>query len=84
MSETLEYMQRRAQELARSGKFSSWRAVAFELQFEPGLKEVFQWLHNVSVEDAFQWLHSPAAKEEIERLCYEARNPSTRHDPEAA
>ena len=41
MSETLEYMKRRAHELARSGKFSGWRSVAFELQFEPGLKEVF-------------------------------------------
>ena len=84
MSETLEYLQQRARELARSGKFGGWRSVAFELQFEPGLKEVFQWLHNASVEDAFQWLHSPAAKEEIDRLCFEARNPSIRRDPEAA
>ena len=52
MSETLERMQARARELARSGKFSGWRSVAFELQFEPGLKEVFQWLHGASVEDA--------------------------------
>jgi hypothetical protein len=35
MSETLERMQARARELARSGKFSGWRSVAFELQFEP-------------------------------------------------
>ena len=84
MSETLEYMKRRACELARSGKFSGWRAVAFELQFEPSLKEVFQWLHSASVEDAFQWLHSPVTKEEVDRLCYEARNASGRNDPEAA
>lgn len=84
MSETLEYMKMRAHELARSGKFSGWRSVAFELQFEPDLKEVFQWLHSASVEDAFQWLHSPATKEGIDRLCYEARNHFTRHDPEAA
>jgi len=51
MSETLERMQERARELARSGKFVGWRSVAFELQFEPGLKEVFQWLHGASVED---------------------------------
>lgn len=84
MTETLERMQERARELARSGKFGGWRSVVFELQFEPGLEEVFQWLHSVSVEDAFHWLHSPAAKEELDRLCYEARNASTRHGPEAA
>jgi hypothetical protein len=76
MSETLRIMQQRAHELARSGEFIGWRAVLFELQFEPGLKEAFQWLHNASVEDAFQWLHSPATKEELDHLCYEARNPS--------
>ena len=84
MKDTLEYMKRRAHELARSGKFSGWRSVAFELQFEPALKEVFQWLHSASVEDAFQWLHSPATKEGIDQLCYAARSASTRHDPEAA
>ena len=69
MSETLERMQERARELARSGKFSGWRSVAFELQFEPGLKEVFQWRHGASAEDAFLWLHSSTAKEELDRLC---------------
>ena len=78
MSETLERMQERARELARSGKFSGWRSVAFELQFEPSLKEAFKWLHSASVEDAFQWFHSPATKEEIDLLCGEARNPSAR------
>src|ERR1700674_2205957 len=77
MSETLERMQERARELARSGKFSGWRSVAFELQFEPGLKEVFQWLHSASVEDAFQWLHSPKAKGQPDRLWYAARNTSS-------
>jgi hypothetical protein len=80
MSETLVRMQKRARELARSGKFSGWRSVAFELQFEPGLKEVFQWRHSASAEDAFLWLHSSTAKEELDRLCLdrlcaEARNP---------
>jgi hypothetical protein len=84
MSETLEYMKRRVCELARSGKFSGWRAVAFESQFEPGLKKVFQWLHSASVEDAFQWLHSPVTKEEIDRLCHGAGNPSDRNDTQAA
>jgi hypothetical protein len=80
MSETLERMQERARELARSGKFSGWRSVAFELQFEPGLKEVFQWRHSPSAEDAFLWLYSSTAKEELDRLCLDrlcagARNP---------
>jgi hypothetical protein len=80
MSETLERMQERARELARSGKFSGWRSVAFELQFEPGLKEVFQWRHSASAEDAFLWLYSSTAKEELDRLCLDrlcagARNP---------
>jgi len=84
MNETLERMQARARELARSGKFSGWRSVAFELQFEPGLKEVYQWLHSASVEDAFLWLHSPKAKAELDRLCDEARNPFSLDGPEAA
>lgn len=83
MSETLERMQERARELARTGKFAGWRAVTFELQFEPSLKEAFQWLHDVSVEDAFRWLHSQVAKREIDRLCDEARNAAT-HQPEEA
>ena len=83
MSEVLERIQRRALELARSGKFAGWRAITFELQFEPALKDVF-WRHTESGEDAFQWVHSPAAKEEINRLCDEARHHSPRRDPEAA
>lgn len=83
MSDTLERIQKRAHELARSGKFAGWRAVTFELQFEPGLKEAFHLLHSASVEDAFQWLHSPVAKEELDHLCYQAKHPSTGHDPEA-
>ena len=83
MSEVLERIQRRALELARSGKFAGWRAITFELQFEPALKDVFS-RHTKSGEDAFQWVHSPAAKEEINRLCDEARHPSARRNPEAA
>jgi hypothetical protein len=65
MVETLERMQERARELARSGKFSGWRSVAFELQFEPGLKEVFQWRHSAPAEDAFLWLHSSMRKKNL-------------------
>jgi hypothetical protein len=83
MSGTLERMQERARELARSGKFSGWRSVAFELQSEPGLKEVFQWRHSASAEDAFLWLHSSRAKEELDRLCLDRLCAKT-GNPEAA
>jgi len=84
MSEILERMQERARELAHSGKFLGWRSVAFELQFEPSLKEAFTWLNSASAEDAFQWLHSPSTRAEPDQLCHEARHRSIRHDPEAA
>jgi hypothetical protein len=54
-------VQARARALAQSGKFVGWRAVAFELRFEPGY------------EDGAEWLLSPAAKEEIDSLCQVAR-----------
>jgi hypothetical protein len=62
-----------ARELAGSGKFACWRALAFELQFEPGFF------------DAYKWLYSPSTREELERLCKEARkqrepSPSTVSD----
>jgi len=81
MNDMLEYMQRRARELALSGKHVGWRSVAFELQFEPSLKQVF-WLYSSSGDHAFQWLHSPATKAEIDELCFEARHMIT--NPEAA
>lgn len=34
MSEALERVQKRARELACSGKFAGWRAIPFELQFD--------------------------------------------------
>jgi hypothetical protein len=61
MSEAVRRVQARARELAGSGKFAGWRAVAFELQFEPGFS------------DAYAWLYSPSTKEELEGLCKEAR-----------
>ena len=72
MSENLQRVQERARELARSGKFIGWRLVAFELRFEPGYRE------------ALSWIQSLATQEEIDRLCSEARHPTTRRDPEAA
>lgn len=55
-------IQERARQLAHSGKFVGWRAVAFELRFEPGYVE------------GLDWIQSPAAQEEIDRLCKQARN----------
>ena len=73
MNDTLEHMQKRAQELARSGKHVGWRSVAFELQFDPSLKQVF-WFYSSTAEQALQWLHNPATKAEIDELCHEARH----------
>jgi hypothetical protein len=61
MSEAVERIQARARELAGSGKFAGWRALAFELQFESGFF------------DAYGWLYSPSTKAELEALCLEAR-----------
>jgi len=66
MSEDLERIQQRARVLARSGKFIGSRAVAFELQFEPGYAQ------------AFRWIYSPATQEELDHLCREARTPINR------
>jgi hypothetical protein len=74
MSDTLQRMQTRARELARSGKFNGWRAVAFELQFEPGFFETYDWIYR------------PSTKEELDSLCREARarRRADRSGPEAA
>jgi hypothetical protein len=71
MSETLRRVQERARELAASGKFAGWTPIAFELRFDPGYREAFNWIHN------------PSTREELDRLCYAARKP-TRNDTEAA
>jgi hypothetical protein len=70
MTDTLEYIQRRARELARSGKHVGWRSVAFELQFEPDLKHLF-WFYSSG--DALDWLHSSATKAELDELCLRAK-----------
>lgn len=61
MSDIVQRVQARARELAGSGKFAGWRALAFELQFEPGFF------------DAYGWIYSPSTKEELDKLCKEAR-----------
>jgi hypothetical protein len=61
MSDTVQRIQARARKLAGSGKFAGWRALAFELQFEPGFFE------------AYGWIYSPSTKEELDKLCKDAR-----------
>ena len=61
MSEKLQRFQARARELARSGKFNSWRPIAFALQFEEGFTE------------AIQWTYSPSSQEELDIVCRESR-----------
>jgi len=72
MSKGLQLIQERARELARSGKFFGARAVAFELQFEPGYSQ------------GAGWISSPEAQNELDRLCSDARASNRRSDPEAA
>jgi len=61
MSDTVQRIQARARKLAGSSKFAGWRALAFELQFEPGFFE------------AYGWIYSPSTKEELDKLCKDAR-----------
>jgi hypothetical protein len=72
MSEDLKRIQDRARELARSGKFIGSRAVAFELQFEPGYAQAFRWIHSLETQD------------ELDNLCSEARTRLSRTAPSAA
>ena len=58
---SLESIQAKARELARSGKFHGWRPIAFELKFEKGYEEAHEWLHSAAIQD------------EIDRLCKIAR-----------
>ena len=70
MSEKPRSVLARARQLARSGKFIGWRAIAFELQFEPGFEE------------ASQWIDSAANQDELDNICREARK--RQRDTEAA
>jgi hypothetical protein len=72
MSKTLKDIQIHARKLARSGKFIGWRAIAFELRFEPGYQEALQWLADIETQD------------ELDRLCAEARRRGRNEPSEAA
>ena len=61
MSEKFQRFQARARELARSGAFSGWRPIAFELQFEEGFAE------------AIQWTYSASTQEELDIICRKSR-----------
>ena len=65
-------MSKELKRIARSGKFFGARAVAFELQFEPGYPQ------------GAGWISSPEAQNELDRLCSDARASIRRSDPEAA
>jgi hypothetical protein len=65
-------VQARARALAQSGKFAGWKAIAFELKFDPGYQEASQWLFNL------------ATREEIDLLCNRARESSKRRNIQAA
>ena len=69
MSEQLLQVQARARALAQSGAFVGWRAIVFELSFEPGYRE------------ALNWLNKPSTHDELDDLCKLARE---RRDPQAA
>jgi hypothetical protein len=58
---SLERIQAKARELARSGKFHGWRPIAFELRFEEGYEEAREWLHDAATQD------------QLDRLCQTAR-----------
>lgn len=61
MNDKLRQFQARARELARSSNFNGWRQVAFELQFEEGFAE------------AFQWVYDDATQAELDGICRESR-----------
>ena len=54
MSEQLLQVQARARALARSGTFVGWRAIAFELSFEPNYREARDWLKEPSTRDELE------------------------------
>src|SRR5262245_19438117 len=65
MSETVKGIQARARELAISGKFAGWRALAFELQFEPAFFDALEWLYSPSTKGEFDGLYKVAIKPQI-------------------
>ncbi len=71
MSKPPKSIEKRARDLARSGQYIGWRAIAFELQFEPGYAEASAFINGL------------ATQEELDALCREARV-NRRIGPEAA
>jgi hypothetical protein len=57
----LKRIQARARELAKSGRFHGWSPIAFELRFEDGFEE------------AREWLYTATTRDELDRVCQEAR-----------
>jgi hypothetical protein len=66
MSDRLQRVQERARQLAWSGEFKDWRSIAFKLQFEDGFTE------------AFHWIFGAATREELDGICKETANQSSR------
>ena len=58
---SLQHIQARARKLAQSAQFHGWRPIAFELRFEKGYEEAREWFYN------------PAVRDELDRLCHNAR-----------
>jgi hypothetical protein len=69
-----EYVHRRAIELAKSGRFSGWLGVEFELRYVEGLQK------------ARVWLDSEPIREELDILCRQAKsrrpNPNSKKAPD--
>ena len=62
MSDQLSKVQARARALAQSGKFAGWKAIAFELKFEPGYQEASQWLFSLATREEIDLLVTVPAK----------------------
>jgi hypothetical protein len=65
-AEIQAYIIKRARELAVSGHYYSWRDIEVVLRFEEGLPEARQWFGN------------PLIRDELDRLCEDARQSQTR------
>jgi hypothetical protein len=71
MSKPPKNIEKRARDLARSGQYIGWRAIAFELQFEPGYAQASAFINDL------------ATQEELDALCRESRV-NRRVGPQAA
>ena len=64
----LKRIQARARKLAQSGMFHGWSPIAFELRFEDGFEE------------AREWLYTATTRDELDRMCREARSSKSRSE----